>query len=389
MAQHEAVSTAYPRVPGEPGVVLKTPADLVDALPYLLGFHPDDSIVLVATHTSRGRLGARMRLDIPADPADWPGTAQELAERLVRGSTRRGGGPPEGVLVYLCRDPGSGQDGQSVMETLRPLAQELRTAFGALDVPVYEALCVSSGRWWSYVCGVLECCPAEGAPVDRSGTSVMAAAAAVAGIRVRGSLRAMTARFAPLGGERARAQAQALDEAAAELVPRLLDDGAVRAVREETAALLERALERFRATPGPEGPQEEADKADDALLGEAEAARVLIGLQDRVARDRAAEWMELPDATPALRLWRALARRCVAPYREHAVPPISLAGWVAWSSGDDVEARVALHQALCLDPDYVFAQLLHEACGSGCDPEPVRRCLREEREARAVRGRGE
>jgi Domain of unknown function (DUF4192) len=387
MTQHDAVSPAYPSAPSEPGVTLKTPADLVDALPYLLGFHPDDSIVLVTTHTSRSRLGARMRLDIPGDPAEWPQAARELAERLVRGCERRGR-PPEGILLYLCRDPAAGRDARSVREELEPLSQELRTAFGALDVPVYESLCVSGGRWWSYVCPNEECCPSEGRPLDRPGTSVMAAAAAFAGVRVRGSLREMTARFAPLRGERARSQARALDEAAADLVPRILDGDGARSVREETAILLEAALERFRQAPAPEGPPARADESDDALLDEAEAAAVIVGLQDRATRDRAAEWMELPDATAALRLWRALARRCVEPFREHSAPPISLAGWVAWSSGDDIEARVAFHQALTVDPDYTFAQLLHEACGSGCDPEPVRQCLREEREARLGKAAG-
>ena len=66
-----------------------------------------------------------------------------------------------------------------------------------------------------------------------------------------------------------------------------------------------------------------------------EAAALILGLQDRETRDRAAEWMEGAEADPALRLWRALARRCVGPYGEHAAAPLTLAGWVAWSTGDE------------------------------------------------------
>ena len=62
---------------------------------------------------------------------------------------------------------------------------------------------------------------------------------------------------------------------------------------------------------------------------------MILGLQDRETRDRAAEWMEGPEAGPALRLWRALARRCVGPYVEHAAAPLTLAGWVSWSTGDE------------------------------------------------------
>jgi hypothetical protein len=92
--------------------------------------------------------------------------------------------------------------------------------------------------------------------------------------------------------------------------------------------------------------------------------------------------MEGDEAPPALRLWRALARRCVGPFREHAAAPLTLAGWVAWSGGDELEAREALAMALGADPDYLFARLLHQACNEGLDPESVRRCLRSEREGR-------
>ncbi|MGW4568137.1 DUF4192 family protein, partial [Streptomyces sp. NPDC004561] len=53
--------------------------------------------------------------------------------------------------------------------------------------------------------------------------------------------------------------------------------------------------------------------------------------------------------------------------------------WVAWSAGDELEAREALAMALGADPDYLFARLLHQACNEGLDPESIRRCLRAER----------
>ncbi len=39
-------------------VTLRTPAELADALPYLLGYRPEDSIVLVALHDKDGRGGS-------------------------------------------------------------------------------------------------------------------------------------------------------------------------------------------------------------------------------------------------------------------------------------------------------------------------------------------
>ncbi|MFJ6635298.1 DUF4192 domain-containing protein [Streptomyces sp. NPDC091376] len=356
-------------------ITLRGPAELADALPYMLGFHPTDSIVLVALHGDRGRFGGRLRLGIPDSPHEWLPVAQHLAECLIEGSERRGT-RPDGIVVFLCRDPAEGETGRAVMERLRPLAQWLRTSCGALDVPVLEALCISGGRFWSYSCPDSRCCPAEGTAMAMPGTSVMAAAAAYAGIQVRGSLREMEARLEPLRTPAAADQERALDSAGALLVPRILHGGSKEEVGAETLGLARRLMKRLgdRATLGV-GPST-ADAGDDKLISHDEAAAVILGLQDRETRDLAAAWMEGPQAHRALRLWRALARRCVGPYAEHAAAPLSLAGWVSWSTGDEPGARVALSLALRVDPEYVFARLLHQACNEGLDPEDLRRCLR-------------
>ncbi|AEW96955.1 MULTISPECIES: DUF4192 domain-containing protein [Streptomycetaceae] len=367
----------------EPHVTLRTPAQLAEALPYLLGFHPDDSIVLIAMHGGRGRFGGRLRIGIPESETEWPHLAAELADCLVNAPSRFG--RPNGIAAFLCQDPRGDETPARTMERLRPLAQHLRTACGAQDVPVFEALCVSGGRWFSYCCPNPACCPPEGGEINRDGTSVMAVAAAYAGIRVRGSLREMRARFAPLTGARSEAQETALDTACGELVPRMLDGGAGSGtVREETIALAAAALQRFKDAPA-EHDDPTGDAHDDTLLGDEEAAAVLIGLQDRDTRDIAAEWQEECDQAAALRLWRALARRCVGAYAGYAAPPLTLAGLVCWLAGDEPSARVAFGLALEADPDYVFAQLLHEACNHHVDPEPLRRRLREEHAKRSAR----
>lgn len=366
----------------EQQITLRGPAELADALPYLMGFHPNDSVVMVALHGGRGRFGGRLRLGIPQSAQEWPSVAEQLAECLVKGSERRGG-RPDAIVIFLCQDPADGETANETMERLRPFAQRLRTACGALDVPVLEALCISDNRYWSYCCPDVRCCPAEGNPLAMPGTSVMAAAATYAGIQVRGSLREMEARLAPLAVTAGAEQQQALDTAGAVLVPKLLDEEGRREVGDTTLKLARRLMGRL-------GQAQVAapllsDLNDDRLISHEEAAAVILGLQDRDTRDRAAEWMEGPEAESALRLWRALARRCVAPYDEHAAAPLTLAGWVAWSTGDEPAARVALGLALRMDPGYTFAQLLHEACNQGLDPETLRRCLRGERSTRTVR----
>ncbi|MFC9293638.1 DUF4192 domain-containing protein [Streptomyces sp. NPDC057011] len=367
----------------DPQITLRSPAELADALPYMLGFHPTDSLVLVAVHGEGGRFGGRLRVGIPAAPAEWEDTARQVADCLIRGSERRGG-KPDGIVVFLCQDPRGEESGQRVMTRLRPLAQRIRLACGALDVPVLEALCLSAGRFWSYVCPDERCCPAEGSPLAAVGTSVMAAAATFAGLQVRGSLKEIEGRLAPLRGPVAVEMERALDRAAAALVPKILDGATREEVGAETLTLARSLMTRMTlARPAEGGPH--ADDRDDALLGHDEAASLILGLQDREIRDIAAEWMEDEEAAPALRLWRALARRCVGAYGEHAAAPLTLAGWVSWSTGDEPTARIALSLALRADAEYRFAQLLHHACNEGLDPEGLRQCLREERRRREPR----
>ncbi|WP_327255284.1 DUF4192 domain-containing protein [Streptomyces sp. NBC_01244] len=364
-------------------ITLRSPAELADALPYMLGFHPSDSLVMVAVHGEAGRFGGRLRVGIPAAPEEWEDTARQVADCLIRGSVRRGA-RPDGIIVFLCQDPPRGDSAQRVMTRLRPLAQRIRLACGALDVPVLEALCLSAGRYWSYCCPDERCCPAEGSALAAPGTSVMAAAATFAGLQVRGSLREIEHRLTPLRGTVAGEMEGALDRAAVALVPKILDGTTREEVGAETVLLARALIQRMTLAPPAEGGPG-ADAWDDALLGHDEAASLILGLQDREIRDIAAEWMEGEEAAPALRLWRALARRCVGAYGEHAAAPLTLAGWVSWSTGDEPTARIALGLALRADDGYRFAQLLHHACNEGIDPEGLRECLREERRRREPR----
>ncbi|MEU6845404.1 DUF4192 domain-containing protein [Streptomyces sp. NPDC046716] len=359
---------------GAAKITLRTAGELAEALPYLLGFRPDDSIVLVALY--KGRFGGRVRLGIPERSEDWPSVAQQLARCLVGGCERRDG-RPDSVVAFLCQDASARRAAPvpSVVERLRPLAQLLRTECGVLDVPVTEALCLSDGRYWSYCCPRPDCCPPEGNTIAADGTSVMAATAAYAGIHVRQSVAELTARLAPLETALVPDQTRALDAAAMDLVPRILAGAPREEVEAQTLSLARLVLGRLADAPGVDDALD-ADLRDDELLAHDEAAALILGLQDRMTRDRVAEWMEGDEAPAALRLWRALARRCVGGYGEHAAAPLTLAGWVAWSLGDTVEADHALEMALSVDPHYKFARLLNEARSEGVDPEPVRQSLR-------------
>ena len=356
-----------------PVVTMRSPGDMVDALPFLLGFFPSDSVVALGLQGPRRRQGGTVRVDIP-DAAIWPAAAEEVARFLVALSEHRDRSP-DAVILYLCRDPAPGRSGRQVFEELRPLAALLAAAFRAAGIAVHDSLCVSEGRWWSYACDNGACCTEEGTPVDRPGsTPAVAAAAAYAGIRVRGSLKELHQELEPVTSPSAEAQLRAFEQAIPALVDELGRRGGREGVRERTLELVEAAVSRFRA-----GAQE---------LSPVEAARLILGLQDRVARDRAAEWLDQPDVGHAQRLWRFLARCCAVPFDGQAAAPLSLLGWTAWVTGDQVTARVALGRALAADPDYTFAQLLYQAVNAGAEPGDLCATLRDERRSRQRRGSG-
>ncbi|MEW2520960.1 DUF4192 domain-containing protein [Actinacidiphila alni] len=361
-------------------VTLRSATELADALPYLMGYRPSDSAVLVALHGEHSRFGGRLRLGLPEDPREWPAMADQLAECLVRNSIRRRG-RPDAMVLFLSRDPRDAERPSDVMERLRPLAQHIRIACGALDVPVVEALCVSGGRWWSY-CRPAAAVPEQGTALAPPGRSVMAAATAYAGLPAPRPMLDIEARLKP-PQPRNREHEIALDAACAELVPRMLDGDTCERVRQRTLAKARAALERFRAAPRTDDPAR-ADRQDDRLLDDHEAAAMILGLQDRTTRDRVSEWTAPEQADAALRLWRALARRCAGPYADHAATMLALAGWVAWSSGDEAEARIALGLSLDLEPHCGYARLLHYAVCEGLDPELLRSRLRQDRRERVV-----
>ncbi|MFB7615481.1 DUF4192 domain-containing protein [Kitasatospora sp. NPDC056181] len=359
---NERITLPFGHSPGTRPVTMRGPADMAELLPYLLGFFPDDSIVAVGLQGPELHQGGVIRLDIPESPAQWAAAADETAALLVGLSEQRDRRPAQ-VLLYLCQDPVV-EHGPPVLAGLGPLAAELRAAFESRGVPVKESLCVSAGRWWSFLCRREGCCDPGGHPIRRA-PGPGAAAATFAGLAPRGSRKAIVAGLAPIGPPGADAQRLALarvtDGRGAGLGPVLS--------LEQGTELLDRAVAEFMA-----GARE---------LDEHRTAQLLVALQDRRTRDRAAEYARPAELAPAQRLWRFLARRCVPPYTGYAPPPLTLLAWVSWVAGDSATARVVLAHALRLDPSYLLAQLLYESLNGGLSPDPLLARADAERRRRA------
>ncbi|MFJ9843844.1 DUF4192 domain-containing protein [Kitasatospora sp. NPDC101155] len=342
-------------------VVMRGPADMAELLPYLLGFYPDDSIVAVGLQGPDLHQGGVIRADLPASPADWPAAAEETAALLVALSERHGSRPFQ-VLLYLCQDPVTAH-APPVVEGLRPLADHLRAAFGRRGAVVKESLCVSDGRWWSFLCRREGCCDPAGNPVRRGPDPGPAAAAAtVAGLVPRGSRKAIIGGLVPVGPPEDAAQREALarSEAAVDSVS-----------REQGIELLGQAFAEFAA-----GARE---------LDEERAARLLLALRDRLTRDRGVEYVRPAELAPAERLWRFLARRAVPPYEGCAVAPLTLLAWASWVAGDTATARVVLGHVLRLAPGYLLAELLYESMNDGMTPGALMAAVEAQRRRREER----
>src|SRR5450432_1690617 len=151
-----------------PRFKLKTPADIVDAVPYLLGFQPHDSLVVLSLRGERKRVGLTARVDLPQ-----PELAAQCARDFVGYLTR----DHAAHAIVRSRAPSDGRSHPSV----QPLAAALTEQLLLASIEPLEVVCGGAGRWWSLLCMNDACCPSEGTPIGAVSTSVCAAAKTYAG----------------------------------------------------------------------------------------------------------------------------------------------------------------------------------------------------------------
>lgn len=134
-----------PASPAPPVVRLRSPGEIVSAVPFLLGFLPETSVVVIALK------GRRMVLTCRADLADV--LDEEGLEGIVGAIGRSGAGD---ALIVGYSD---GRDRASLG------ARRMSVALRQAGLGVAEVLTVTGGRWFNEACHDERCCPAEGVPV--------------------------------------------------------------------------------------------------------------------------------------------------------------------------------------------------------------------------------
>lgn len=307
---------------------LRNPTDVLAVVPYLLGFAPEDSLVVLGLRGRRLVFQARSDL-VPADSIDE--SARHLAGVFAR------------QRVDAALMVGYGPEAIVTPQTLA-----LRTAMVDKGIQVLEAMRAEDGRYWSYVCERPDCCSPEGTPYDVS-TSAVAATATYAGLNPAPSRDVLVARLAPPDGLARLAAREAAERADARLRALLAigGDGEDLALIGTTA--VERLAIRHRfGTP----------------LDNDEIAWVGTLLAHAATRDRA---LELAGADPVLHveLWTEVLHRVDA---RLAAAPATLLAFAAWQCGDGAVAAIALERALTTDPAYMLAQMLTDAIDNGIPP---------------------
>lgn len=318
---------------------VRDPGDLIEAIPYLLGFHPRESLVVVGLDDGRVCITARVDLPELADPGVLPTTVRVMRDS---GATH--------VIAVVYEVPATVVERNALprREVIGALGDCLDDA-GALLV---DAVLVVDSRWWSYACAE-DCCPPEGREIPGD-ASPAAAAATYAG------LVALADR----------------DELRAVLEP---DDEATRAMLEPLLAEQEHAVVAAALSGRPERRQRSvkraifaaAREADESLflggsgtLSDEQVCRFATALGETPIRDSL--WLAVDQRRLDGRaLWREIARRVPSPYD---AAPLFLFGWASWRDGDGASASMAVERALASDPGYTAAELLGGALSHGLDP---------------------
>ena len=321
----------------EPALHITDVADLVAAVPYLLGFRPTESIVLVALRAHE--VAVTIRVDLTAATSGDGGCA--AIDDAVVAAVRSGADAFVGVVFSDRPVRRERMPHRSVVEALGAAAAEVGR-------PLLDVFVVRRSRWWSFVCVDSGCvaCTDEGDAVDEL-SSPVAAAATYAGLVALPTRDDVVALLEPLPTR------DRLDPLIAEH-----ENAAMQAALDGHGQRDQRAAKRaiFAAARAADGGR--------VAVSDERAARFAVALSSPAVRDPV--WLAVDGGRlDGRELWRDLARRVPSPYD---AAPLFLTGWAAWRSGNGVLAGIAAERALASDPSYSAADLLLGALAQAVNP---------------------
>jgi hypothetical protein len=347
-----------------PRIQISDPGELIETVPYLLGFHPRESLVLVgfagagdrAAHSScHQQVLVTVRVDLPDQ---LPGgldaeTLRPLSDVLQRADS-------VAMAAVLVTEAAAGDPRQS--RGLLACRDLLAASMDEAGIDVLDVLVATERRWWSLCCEQPECCPAAGHEREL-GCSTAAAQATFAGMVALPDRDAMAATLAGCGSKERSVLGPLLAEAERRRADALVEQAAGWR-REEVAALLAASAGFADAVEPAAGG---IPFALTTALTDEQLARCAVALTDRTVRD--ALWLALDDGClPISHLVSELHARVPSPYD---AAPLFLYGWAQWRAGNAALATMAAERALESQPGYAAAGLLLTAASTGVDPRAV------------------
>jgi hypothetical protein len=303
--------------------------DLITAIPFLIGFHPTNSIVLISVKD--GAIGLAMRIDLPAqlesDQIDL------LAHHFLRDESE--------AALLVAYMPDNREDGDSILISLG--AGLIRNG-----VEIQESIVVQSGRYRSIICRDVSCCPPIGKSMPDIDSSEIAAEHVIAGIpmpyeNISQLIETISADPSSL------TLAWASEVSAFAFTDEDPDAAPLRRDGIETMDLL---LDDFRMGYG----------ATNRVL----VARMIGRMSDLQVRDYAMGVHSEDTYDLYFAMWRELLRLSPIGF----VAPIAcIVAAMAYEAGDGALAQKALDRAFADDEHYPLAALLRRVFNAGWPPE--------------------
>lgn len=303
-----------------------SPIDLLNAIPFLIGYQPKDAIVLMAV--TEESITMAIRIDFPS----------ELSEDEVRALIcKLEEAKADGVLMVSYIP----EDCVDAAGVLAPLAEGLSNQ----DLPLQESIVVVAGRWRSLMCNDPACCPIAGSPIPELVESRIAIEEITSGRPFPFSdIAAMYRSLAPLPEDKELQELIAkVPEIDYQIDPTPDQRAGAEAITDFIHDFPKQGISRNRE-----------------LL-----ALVLVRLKDLQVRDFALGSMRSEDADLFFSAWRWLMR--LAP-KGYVAPPAVLFAVACYERGDGALANLALQRAREDQPSYSMVELLSRVFRSGQPP---------------------
>ena len=306
---------------------LTSPHDLLAVVPFMVGYHPKDSLVVMALRDAK--VSMAMRVDFP-DSESIASVSATVAGHLARELA------DEAIIVgYLPID---------VTES-DPL-EIVRSIIALQGISVKECIVVRGGRFRSNLCADLECCPPEGNLIPEILDSRVTAEQVAAGNPLP---------YLDLDEMKRSISALPIDKELVQLIQGIEEidyagDDVTAHQREGANAINEMAISFSKE-------QKIEDKSDVAL--------VLVRLLDLQVRDYAMGMTTEETSDQLWDMWRYLLR--LAP-QGYVAPVAVIFATMSYERGDGALAQRALDRAMEDAPGYQMAKLLRRTFAAGWPP---------------------